>query len=135
MKRLSEVDYWKHNDMSNSKECLRQKHRFLNFSGKTIWQNFDTRANWKWESRVSNQWNHLNKSGCYSKYENMRTRGSGIETLVIRYVLSKGMTIEQCCGIFFVQWSGQVHSSIIGSEEKVVVFFRQKYDYFILCNN
>ena len=34
-KRPSERGYWKLNEMLGSGECLRQKHQFLNFWGKT----------------------------------------------------------------------------------------------------
>ena len=63
MKRSSNVGYWKLNEMPRSSECLRQKHKFLNFWGKTIWGNYDKRAKSKWERRVSNWWNHIRKKG------------------------------------------------------------------------
>ena len=61
-KRPSEVGYWKLNEMPGSNECLRQKHQFLNFWGKTIWGNYGKQAKSKWEGRVSNRWNHIRKS-------------------------------------------------------------------------
>ena len=62
-KRPSEVGYWKLNEMPGSSECLRQKHKFLNFWGKTIWGNYNKRAKSKWERRVSNRRNDIRKRG------------------------------------------------------------------------
>ena len=62
-KKTVEVGYWKLNEMSESGECLRQKHQFLNFWGKTILGNYGKRANSKWERKVSNWWNHIHKIG------------------------------------------------------------------------
>ena len=45
----------------------------------------------------------------YSKQVPMRTRWRGIEKSVIRYVRTKWMAPDKCCGIFFVHWSGQIH--------------------------
>ena len=58
-KRTSEVSYWKLNEMSGSNECLRQKHQFLNFWGKTMWGSYGKRGKSKREGRVSNRWNHM----------------------------------------------------------------------------
>ena len=63
LKRPSDVGYWKLNEMPGSTEYLRQKHKFLNFWGKTIWRNNDKRAKSKWERTVSNRWNHIRKRG------------------------------------------------------------------------
>ena len=63
MKRSSDIGYWKLNEMPASNECLRRKHKFLNFWGKTIWRNYDKRAKSKWERRVSNRCNHIRKRG------------------------------------------------------------------------
>ena len=62
-KRPSEVGYWKLNEMPGSSECLRQKHQFLNFWGKTIWGNYGKWVKLKWERRVSNWRNHIRKTG------------------------------------------------------------------------
>ena len=45
---------------------------------------------------------------------------------VIKYVRTKWMAPNKCCGIFFVRWFGQVHLSIT-SKENVVVFFQFEY--------
>ena len=47
---------------------------------------------------------------------------------VIRYVRTKQMVPNKCCGIFFVQWFSQVHQSINASKQNVVVFFHHNYD-------
>ena len=47
--------------------------------------------------------------GGYSKRVHMRTGGTGVEKSVIRYVRTKWMAPDKCCGIFFVHCSGQVH--------------------------
>ena len=49
--------------MPVSGECLRQKHQFLKFWGKTMRKNYDKWAKSKWERRVSNRWNHEHKGG------------------------------------------------------------------------
>ena len=61
MKRLSDIGYWKLNEMPGSSECLRQKHGFFNFWGKTTWGNYDKQAKSKWDRRISNWWNHIRK--------------------------------------------------------------------------
>ena len=63
MKRPSGVGYWKLNEMPGSSECLREKHQFLNFWGKTIWENYGKWVKPKWERRGSNGWNHIRKRG------------------------------------------------------------------------
>ena len=50
-------------------------------------------------------------------------RGRRVEKSVIRFIYTKWMTPSKCCGIFFVQWLGQVHWSITASKENVVAFF------------
>ena len=68
----------------------------------------------------------------------MRTyayKGKGVEESVIRYVCTKRMAPDYCCGIFFVYWSDQVDQSITAIKENVVVIFHHNHDYFILCNN
>ena len=62
-KRPSELSYWKLNEMPGSSECLRQKHQFWNFWGKTIWVSYGKRAKSKWERRVLNRWNNVRKRG------------------------------------------------------------------------
>ena len=62
-KRPSEVGYWKLNQIPGSGECLRQKHQFLIFWSKTIWGNYGKRIKPKWEKRVANRWNHIQKKG------------------------------------------------------------------------
>ena len=62
-------------------------------------------------------------------------RESGVEKLVIRYVRTKWMAPNKCCGTFFVHWFGQVYQSITASKKNVIVFFHHNYDYFILCDN
>ena len=62
-KRPSSVGYQKLNEMSGSSKYLRQRHKFLNFWGKTIWGNYGKRAKLKWEKRVSNRWNYIRKRG------------------------------------------------------------------------
>ena len=42
-KGFSEVGYWKLNEISDSSECLRQKHQFLNFWGEKQYE--ETMAN------------------------------------------------------------------------------------------
>ena len=59
----------------------------------------------------------------------------GVEKLVLRYVRTRWMAPNKCCGIFFVHWFRQVHQSIPAIKENVIVFFHHNYDYFILCNN
>ena len=59
----------------------------------------------------------------------------GVEKSVTRYVRTKWITRNKCCGIFFVYWFGQVHKSITTSKKNVVIFFHHNYDCFILCNN
>ena len=51
---------------------------------------------------------HTQKFGYY-KGVHMHTSGMRIEKSVIRYVRTKWMTPNKCCGIFLVHWSGQVH--------------------------
>ena len=46
------------------------------------------------------------QKGVYSKCVHMRTRKRGVEKSVIRYVRTKWMAPNKCCGIFFVRWSG-----------------------------
>ena len=68
----------------------------------------------------------------------MRTyeyNGERAEKSSIRYIHTKWMDPNKCCGIFFVHKFGQVHQSIIASKESVFVSFRHNYDYFILCDN
>ena len=55
----------------------------------------------------------------------------GVEKSVVRYVRTKWMTPNKFCGIFFVHWFGQAHSSITANKKNVVVFFRHNYNYFI----
>ena len=62
-KRLSEVGYWKLNEIPGSGECLRQKNQLLDFWGKTIWGNYGKRPKPKWERWVSNRRNHISKKG------------------------------------------------------------------------
>ena len=62
-KRLSEVGYWKLNEIPGSGECLRQKNQLVDFWGKTIWGNYGKRPKPKWERRVSNRRNHISKKG------------------------------------------------------------------------
>ena len=50
----------------------------------------------------------------YYKCVHMLTRerevgGGGLDKLVQRYVRTKWMAPNKCCGIFFVHWYGQVH--------------------------
>ena len=61
MKGHCNVDYWKLNGMAGSSKCLRQKHQFLTFWGKTICGNYDKRANSKCDRGVANRWNHIRK--------------------------------------------------------------------------
>ena len=77
-KRPYEVSYRKLNEMLGS-VSMRQKHWFSNFWGKTIWEN-----------------------GAYSECVDTRARGRGFEKLVIRYVRTKWMVPNKCCGIFFL---------------------------------
>ena len=62
-------------------------------------------------------------------------RDWGVEKLVIRYVRTKWIAPNKCCGIFFVYWFGQVHKSIATSKKNAVVFFHSNYDCFTLCDN
>ena len=55
--------YWKLNGMPGSSECLRQKHQFLNFWGKAIWENYGKQVMSKMEREVSNRWNYIHKKG------------------------------------------------------------------------
>ena len=41
-------------------------------------------------------------SNSYSKCVHMLTRGRGVEKLVLRYVRTKWMAPNKCCGIFFL---------------------------------
>ena len=41
-------------------------------------------------------------SNSYSKCVHMLTRGKGVEKLVLRYVRTKWMAPNKCCGIFFL---------------------------------
>ena len=50
-------------------------------------------------------------------------RGRRVEKSVIRFIYTKWMAPSNSCGIFFVQWLGQVHWSITASKENVVTFF------------
>ena len=68
-----------------------------------------------------------NCTGAYRYWE--------VEKSVTRYVRTKSITRNKCCGIFFVYWFGQVHKSITTSKKNVVIFFHHNYDCFILCNN
>ena len=87
---------------------LRQKHQFLNSEVKQYEEN---KAN---EQSQNGRGEYLideityTKRG-YSKCAHMRTRWSGVEKWIIRYVRTKWMTPNKCCGIFFVHWVGQVH--------------------------
>ena len=56
--------------------------------------------------------------GAYCKCVHMRTKeregglgggGGVVEKLDIRYVRTKWMAPDKCCGTFFVHWSGQEH--------------------------
>ena len=119
MKRSSEVGCWKLNELPGSGEYLRQKQHFLNFWGKTTWGNYGKRARSKWESRLSNRWNHMRKRGVtLNAYIFVR----GLEKSVVKYVRTKWMAPSKYCEIFFVHWPGQTHYSIIISQENIVVF-------------
>ena len=59
----------------------------------------------------------------------------GVEKLVLRYVRTKWMSPNKCCGIFFVHWYDQVNQSITSSKENVVLFFHHNYNNFILRDN
>ena len=49
------------------------------------------------------------QKGGYSKRVDMRKeRGGGVEKSVIKYVRTKWMAPNNCCGISFVYWSGQL---------------------------
>ena len=63
MKRPPDIDYWKLKEMPGSSECLRQKHEFLNFWGKTTWRNYDKQAKSKWKRKVSNRRHHIRYMG------------------------------------------------------------------------
>ena len=52
-------------------------------------------------------------------------RGEGVEKSVIRYVRTKWMALNKCCGRFFVHCFSQVHLSFTASKENGVVFFHQ----------
>ena len=119
MKRSSEVGCWKLNELPGSGEYLRQKHHFLNFWGKTTWGNYGKRARSKWESRLSNRWNHMRKRGVtLNAYIFVR----GLEKSVVKYVRTKWMAPSKYCEILFVHWLGQTHYSITISQENIVVF-------------
>ena len=61
------------------------------------------------------------QKGGYCKCVHIRTGGRRIEKSVIRYVSTKWMAPNKCCGIFFVQWSGQMHQSITASKGNFAV--------------
>ena len=46
---------------------------------------------------------------------------------VIRYVRTKWVAPNKCCGTFFVHWFSQVYKSITASKKNVVVFFQFEY--------
>ena len=54
------------------------------------------------------KWRNWGWGGSHPKCVKMRT-GGGVEKSVIRYVRTKWMDANKCCGIFFVRWFGQVH--------------------------
>ena len=60
------------------------------------------------EESVKSMKSRKPKGGC-SKCVNMSTRERGVKKSVIRYVRTKWMAPDKCCGILFVHWSGQVH--------------------------
>ena len=127
-KRPSVVGYWKLKEMLGSSECLRQKHQFLNFWGKTIWGNYGKRVKPKWERRVSNRWNHIHKRGLLLMVESRelwilkpKLWTSQIWTLINNFVIvlvcakwSKLITLEEniigvqqlplCLSLFVVFW-------------------------------
>ena len=80
-KSPSEVGYWKLNEIPGSSKCLRQKHQFLSFWGKTIWGNYGKRAKLKWERRVSNRRNHIRKRWVTVNGWESRTLNFEIKTL------------------------------------------------------
>ena len=71
------------------------------------------------------------QNGSYSKCIHMRPRRREAKNC---YTHTNWMTSNKCCGILFVDCSGQVHYSIT-IRKIVVVFFHYNYDYFILCDN
>ena len=60
------------------------------------------------EESIKSMKSHTQKGG-YSKCIHIRARGRGVEKSVIRYVRTKWIAPNKCCGILFVHWSGQVH--------------------------
>ena len=60
------------------------------------------------EESIKSMKSHTQKES-YSKRVHMRTSRRELEKLVIRYVRTKWMTPDKCCGIFFVHWPGQVY--------------------------
>ena len=137
-KRPSEVGYWKLNEMPGSSACLRQKHQFLNFWGKTIWGNYGKRAKSNWEKRVSSRWITYAKGGLLLMVENrelwtMKPKlwAGHIWTLIKNFVIvlvctkcSKLMTLEEnvisvqqlpLCLLLFLAFSSEVFNSSIKS--------------------
>ena len=103
MRRLSEVGYWKLDDMPGSGGCLRQKHQSLNFWSKTKWGTYGIRVKSKWERRVLNPWNHIRKkrftlNAYILVQEEKEEEGEGGSKWVIWYVgttLSMEFTLSQ----------------------------------------
>ena len=130
--------------MPGTSECLRQKHQFLNFWGKTIWGNYGKRVKSKWESRVSNRWIHIRKAGLLLTVESRelwtlkpKPWTSQIWTLINNFVVvfvwakcSKLITQEEniisvqqlplCFPLFFALSSEVLNSGIKGCFDGVV---------------
>ena len=121
MKRSSEVGCWKLNELPGSGENLRQKHQLLNFWGKTTWGNYCNRARSKWESRLSNRWNHIRKRGITLNAYICVKVVIGLEKSVVRYVRTKWMAPNKCCEIFFHIGSAK-HTRASPSARKISLF-------------
>ena len=58
-------------------------------------------------------------SNSYPKCVHVLTIGRGLEKSVLRYVRTKWISTNKCCGKFFMYWSDEVHQSVTASKENV----------------
>ena len=58
----------------------------------------------------------------YSKCVHMLTRGRGVEKLVLRYVRTKWMTPNKCCGIFFLRIGPAKYTKASPPARKMLLF-------------
>ena len=72
--------------------------------------------------------------GGYYKCVHMHTRARRDEKLVIRYVCTRWMAPNKCCGLFFcaLVWPSTLEHLC---QKNALVFLHHNYDYFVLCDN